>query len=164
MASKVINLSKVIDQPRLTSLQVRVMVLCALVSMLDGLDTQSIGVAAPMIAERLGVSRAALGPVFSAALFGAMIGALSFGMLADRFGRKRILILSTAAFGLFTILTALADSYNTLLAYRFLAGLGLGGEGWLSYSIAAQTGEGVTNPGTFTRARRCVMVDPMRTD
>lgn len=127
MAAKVINLSEVIDQPRLTGLQVRVMVLCALVSMLDGLDTQSIGVAAPMIAERLGVSRAALGPVFSAALFGAMIGALSFGMLADRFGRKRILILSAAGFGLFTILTALADSYNTLLAYRFLAGLGLGG-------------------------------------
>jgi aldehyde dehydrogenase len=42
------------------------------------------------------------------------------------------------------------------------AGLGLGGEGYLSYSIATPTGEGVTNPRTFTRARRCVMVEELR--
>ena len=43
-----------------------------------------------------------------------------------------------------------------------MAGLGLGGEGYLSYSIATPTGEGVTNPLTFTRVRRCVMVDDLR--
>jgi aldehyde dehydrogenase len=43
-----------------------------------------------------------------------------------------------------------------------MAGLGLGGEGYLSYSIATPTGEGVTNPKTFTRVRRCVMVDNLR--
>jgi aldehyde dehydrogenase len=62
---------------------------------------------------------------------------------------------------------AMARALDTAIFVRngpCTAGLGLGGEGWLSYSIAAQTGEGVTNPGTFTRARRCVMVDPMRTD
>jgi len=62
---------------------------------------------------------------------------------------------------------AMARSLDTAIFVRngpCTAGLGLGGEGWLSYSIAAQTGEGVTNPGTFTRARRCVMVDRMRTD
>jgi aldehyde dehydrogenase len=42
------------------------------------------------------------------------------------------------------------------------AGLGLGGEGYLSYSIATTTGEGITNPKTFTRTRRCVMVDNLR--
>jgi aldehyde dehydrogenase len=42
------------------------------------------------------------------------------------------------------------------------AGLGLGGEGYLSYSIATTTGEGITNPRTFTRTRRCVMVDNLR--
>ena len=42
------------------------------------------------------------------------------------------------------------------------AGLGLGGEGYLSYSIATPTGEGITNPRTFTRVRRCVMVDNLR--
>ena len=49
----------------------------------------------------------------------------------------------------------------TVLAI-FMAGLGLGGEGYLSYSIATPTGEGVTNPRTFTRVRRCVMVDNLR--
>jgi aldehyde dehydrogenase len=43
-----------------------------------------------------------------------------------------------------------------------MAGLGLGGEGYLSYSIATPTGEGVTNPRTFTRVRRCVMVDNLK--
>jgi aldehyde dehydrogenase len=43
-----------------------------------------------------------------------------------------------------------------------MAGLGLGGEGYLSFSIATPTGEGVTNPLTFTRQRRCVMVDNLR--
>jgi len=43
-----------------------------------------------------------------------------------------------------------------------MAGLGLGGEGYLSYSIATPTGEGVTNPKTFCRVRRCVMVDNLR--
>ena len=42
------------------------------------------------------------------------------------------------------------------------AGLGLGGEGYLSYSIATTTGEGITTPETFTRTRRCVMVDNLR--
>ena len=43
-----------------------------------------------------------------------------------------------------------------------VAGLGLGGEGYLSYSIATTTGEGITTPSTFTRTRRCVMVDNLR--
>jgi aldehyde dehydrogenase len=43
-----------------------------------------------------------------------------------------------------------------------MAGLGLGGEGYLSFSIATPTGEGVTNPMTFTRQRRCVLVDDLR--
>jgi aldehyde dehydrogenase len=43
-----------------------------------------------------------------------------------------------------------------------MAGLGLGGQGYLSFSIATPTGEGVTNPMTFTRQRRCVLVDDLR--
>jgi len=62
---------------------------------------------------------------------------------------------------------AMSRSLDTAIFVRngpCTAGLGLGGEGYLSYSIAAQSGEGVTNPGTFTRARRCVMVDHLQTD
>jgi len=62
-------------------------------------------------------------------------------------------------------MTAMARALDTTLFVKngpSMAGLGLGGEGYLSYSIATPTGEGVTNPRTFTRVRRCVMVDQLR--
>ncbi len=62
-------------------------------------------------------------------------------------------------------ITAMARALDTTLFIKngpSMAGLGLGGEGYLSYSIATPTGEGVTNPRTFTRVRRCVMVDNLR--
>src|SRR5437879_5987344 len=62
-------------------------------------------------------------------------------------------------------MTAMARALDTTLFIKngpCMAGLGLGGEGYLSYSIATPTGEGVTNPKTFTRVRRCVMVDNLR--
>ena len=62
-------------------------------------------------------------------------------------------------------MTAMGRALDTTLFIKnspCMAGLGLGGEGYLSYSIATPTGEGVTNPKTFTRVRRCVMVDNLR--
>jgi len=62
-------------------------------------------------------------------------------------------------------MTAMARALDTTIFVKngsSMAGVGLGGEGYLSYSIATPTGEGVTNPGTFTRVRRCVMVDQLR--
>ncbi|MDB4459190.1 aldehyde dehydrogenase [bacterium] len=62
-------------------------------------------------------------------------------------------------------MTAMARALDTTIFVKngpCGAGLGLGGEGYLSFSIATPTGEGITNPKTFTRARRCVMVDNLR--
>jgi AAHS family 4-hydroxybenzoate transporter-like MFS transporter len=122
-----INVTRVIDDGPVTRFQVMAIILCALVAFLDGIDSQSIAVAAPIIAENLKLARAAFGPIFSAALLGAMIGALTFGPLGDRFGRKRMLALAALIFGLFTLATPLANSYESLLAVRFAAGIGLGG-------------------------------------
>jgi aldehyde dehydrogenase len=62
-------------------------------------------------------------------------------------------------------MTAMARALDTTIFVKngsCMAGLGLGGEGYLSYSIATPTGEGITTPKTFTRIRRCVMVDNLR--
>lgn len=122
-----VNVTRLIDDGPLTRFQIGTIICCALVSALDGIDSQSIGVAAPFIADELGVKLADFGPIFSSALVGATIGAASFGPLADRFGRKTLLIAAVLLIGVFTILTVFANSVPTLVTARVLAGLGLGG-------------------------------------
>ena len=124
---QVVDITQAIDAGSFTAFQIVAIALCSVIAFLDGLDSQSIAVAAPLIADKLAIGRTALGPIFSAAVLGAMIGALTFGPLGDRFGRKRCLIVAALIFGICTILTASADSYNVLLVVRFAAGIGLGG-------------------------------------
>ena len=122
-----IDVADFIDQQPVGSFQLKLLATCAAVLFLDGFDTQAIGYVAPVLAKEWGMTKGALGPVFSAGLFGLMIGALLFGPLADRIGRKKIIVLSTLAFGIGALVTALVQDVNALLAIRFLTGLGLGG-------------------------------------
>ncbi|MGA3308039.1 MAG: MFS transporter [Xanthobacteraceae bacterium] len=123
----VVNVNETIDRHPITAYQIGVLVMCMLVALLDGYDTQAIGYTAPAIAQALNLPKDVLGPVFSAALLGAALGALSFGPLADRFGRKRFMVAATIIFGVFSLLTAYVTTLPQLLIYRFCAGLGLGG-------------------------------------
>jgi MFS transporter, AAHS family, 4-hydroxybenzoate transporter len=122
-----VDVAAFIDAQPVGAFQIKLLLTCAAVLFLDGFDTQAIGYVAPALAKDLGLGRGMLGPVFSAGLFGLMIGALLFGPLADRVGRKKIIIFSTLAFGLGALATAFVRDVNTLLAIRFLTGLGLGG-------------------------------------
>src|ERR1700674_4798049 len=122
-----VDVAEFIDHQPVGGFQIKLLLSCAAVLFLDGFDTQAIGYVAPALAKEWGLTKGALGPVFSAGLFGLMIGALLFGPLADRIGRKKIIILSTLAFGIGALVTAFVQDVNTLLAIRFLTGLGLGG-------------------------------------
>ena len=122
-----IDVTALIDERSMSWLQWLVFVTCALVAFLDGADSQSIGVAAPLIAPGFGMKMGDFTPAFSAGLLGAAIGALTFGNLGDRFGRKRMLLAAVLLMSVFTVLTAYAASFGQLLAIRFGGGLGLGG-------------------------------------
>ena len=122
-----IDVAAFIDAQPVGGFQIKLILACATVLFLDGFDTTAIGYVAPALAKEWNIGKAALGPVFSAGLFGLMIGALLFGPLADRLGRKKIIILSTLAFGVGALITAFVNDVNTLLIIRFLTGLGLGG-------------------------------------
>ncbi len=99
--------------------------LCVLMT-IEGFDMQVMAYAAPSVLKEWGLDRASFGPVLSASLFGYMLGAFVLGALADRLGRKLIILAGLVLFGAFTLVAPLADSATSLMTLRFLAGLGLG--------------------------------------
>ncbi len=110
---------------------------CALVALLDGADSQSLAIAAPLIAKDLHISAGGLGLVFSTGVLGGALGAMISGTLADRFGAKRMLVVCTIWFGCWQLATAYVDAYWPFVIIRFLAGLGLGGAAPCFLGLAA---------------------------
>ena len=101
--------------------------LCFAVMVVEGFDIQAMGVAAPALGPELKLSREVLGQALSASNIGLVIGAIAGGWLADVFGRKPVLIAAVATFGVFTLMTMQASSFEMLFAARLLTGLGFGG-------------------------------------
>ncbi|AQH05011.1 4-hydroxybenzoate transporter (plasmid) [Burkholderia sp. KK1] len=115
-----------IDAHRFSRFQWTLMGVCFLIVLIDGMDTAAIGYIAPSLVKGWGITKAALGPVLSAALFGLAAGAVISGPAADRFGRRAVLIAATAFFGAMSLATAFSGSLESLVALRFLTGIGLG--------------------------------------
>lgn len=103
-----------------------ILALCFVTVAMDGFDTAIIGFIASDLVQEWGVQKSDLGPVMSAALVGLAVGALTAGPMADRIGRKKVLVLSILVFGGFSLITAFATSLTQLTVLRFLTGLGLG--------------------------------------
>ena len=116
-----------LDAQRFSSFQWLVVFLCFCVVAVDGFDTACIGFIAPALRHEWAVGPSTLGTLFGAGLAGLMVGAFSFGPMADKVGRKKTLIVCVAFFGISSIVAAYAPTIGALIALRFVTGIGLGG-------------------------------------
>lgn len=100
--------------------------LCFIVALIEGFDLQAAGTAAAGLRQSFALDPKMMGWVFSAGIIGLLPGAFFGGWIADRIGRKKILIAAVLLFGLFSLSTAYVSSFSGLLLARFMTGLGLG--------------------------------------
>jgi MFS family permease len=105
---------------------------------MDGFDFLILGFMMGAIARDLGLGATAGASLATFTLIGAVIGGFVFGMLADAYGRVRVLSLTILIFAAFTGLSAFAQGYWDLVAYRTIAGLGLGGEFGIGMALVAE--------------------------
>jgi len=125
--SAVADIAALINALPLSPFQKRIMVLIGGVVVMDGFDVQAIGFVAPALTQDWHIDPAALGPIFGAGLLGMLFGSMLLSIVADRAGRRPVLVGSTAFFGLAMLGTAAAESVQQMVFLRFLTGLGLGG-------------------------------------
>ena len=100
MAENVANITEIIEHRKLGAFQKRVAILCAIVAAMEGFNTQSVGFIAPALAQAFHLTPADLGLFFSLGLFGLMLGAIFVAPLADRFGRRPLLLACVPLLGL----------------------------------------------------------------
>lgn len=120
------DISEAIDNCPVGRFHARIYALCLICLVMDGFDLQALGFAAPALISDWGIKSPALGPVFGAGNLGVLVGALVFSVVADKVGRRPVLIGATLFFSIATLWNARVTSVPELLIIRFFSGIGLG--------------------------------------
>ena len=123
---RAVDVQTFINEHPFSPFQWFIFAMCFVIVLLDGFDTAAIGFIAPSLLGEWGISKPALAPVLSAALFGLACGALASGPLSDRFGRRAMLVGSVLLFGVTCLGSAFSTSIGELTWLRFITGVGLG--------------------------------------
>lgn len=121
------NPRKILNDSPMGIRQILVVGICVLLTALDGFDVLSISFASPGIAKDWGIDRAALGVVLSMELIGMALGSIFLGNMADRVGRRPIIIFCLLVMATGMFMAGSAQSVNNLLIHRFYTGLAIGG-------------------------------------
>ncbi|MGP7817123.1 MFS transporter [Niallia sp. 01092] len=106
---------------------------------MDGLDMMILAFTMPLIMAYFAINQAQAGSISTVTLLGAVVGGIVFGILADKFGRVRVFTWTILIFSVFTGLCAIAPNLETFSVFRFLAGLGLGGEFGIGMTLVTET-------------------------
>ncbi len=124
---RAVDVNKIIDEARFNRFHWTVLFWCALIIIFDGYDLVIYGVVLPKLMQEWQLPPLQAGALGSYALFGMMFGALIFGPLSDRIGRKKAIAICVVLFSGFTFINGFARNPFEFGVCRFLAGLGIGG-------------------------------------
>ena len=145
-----INVGSLLDNAKVGTVSLTVVALCFCVMLMDGFDYGIISNAAPLIMKEWQISSAMFGPVFSIATFGWMIGAIIFGAISDRFGRKKTLIACAILFTALTVLIYFSQTLLQLLVIRFFIGFGVGGAVPVAMVLTSEYSPGTSRAKSIT--------------
>ncbi|TCH65178.1 MFS transporter [Acinetobacter sp. ANC 4862] len=127
MNTNKLNINTLVDEAKFTRFHWGVLIWCLMIIIFDGYDLVIYGVALPLLMQEWALNTVQAGLLASTALFGMMFGAMSFGTLSDKIGRKKTIMICVALFSGFTFLGSFASNPTEFGILRFLAGLGIGG-------------------------------------
>ncbi len=131
------QISSIIDR-KISGYQWLIILLCFFIALFDGFDTQAVAFTAPAIIDAFQLEAKALAPVLTAGIIGMTIGAMCLGILGDKLGRRKTLILCIFIFAISTLFTAFVTHLNHIFILRVIAGLGMGGATPVLLALAAE--------------------------
>jgi MFS family permease len=136
MSGPALSTQQTIPELSYTNREIKIVVIAACIGWgLEFFDLNILSLYATSIMKTFNITPAAFGAIASIQLVGTALGGILFGILADKYGRRKMLTWTIMIFSVATFLTAFAGSVEALSVFRFVTGLGIGGEWAIGFSL-----------------------------